>query len=65
MSYSRGHLASPKRGTKTTFVYQYKTIIDVTKLENFTQCPWMFEAKIKFKHYPRTPNGCGRSIAIT
>jgi len=48
-------------------VYQYKRVIDVTKSENFTQCPWIFEAKIKvtFKHYPRTPNGCGRSIAIT
>jgi hypothetical protein len=49
------------------FAYQYKRIVHVIKLQNFTQCPWMFKGKINvtFKHYPGTPHGCGRSIAIT
>ncbi len=47
------------------FLNQYNKVVDVTELQYFTQCSWMFEGNLKltFKCL-RTLDCCGRSTII-
>jgi len=47
------------------FLNQYNKVIDVTELQYFTQCSWMFEGNLKLtSNCLGTFDYCGRSIII-
>ncbi len=62
----QGYVCSHHFASLVRILAYENRINDVTKSRNFTQCPWMFESKIKetFKHYVGKPQGYGRSTTI-